>query len=396
MLQQNFKIGYRNLLKNKSYSAIKIGGFSIGIAAFLLIGLFVQNELKYDQHYTHGDRVYRLLNVTTNPEFQFNKWTSFSPQIYQLLNEDYPEIEKAGRLIARDWYHAGDNQFRRSDKKQNNYESGFAYADPELLDIFEIPMVYGNQKDGLSKPYSIVLSRSKAEQYFPNENPVGKTIILNEEIEKPYTIGGVMEDLPETTHLEFDFLLTLVDREFWDGEQTSWCCQNYDAYLRVNPNANISDLEKKFIAIRDDYIIPDLVREENKFSEIVEKHRSFELQAIGDIFLRSKGHFDNFKHNDISIVNLFALIAIFILLLACINFINLFTAKSANRAKEVGVRKVVGSFKSDLIRQFLTESILFSSISVLLGAALSYFLGTFHWNTCWSLSFFLPIGIQAH
>ena len=348
----------------------------------------MKDELEVDQHYAHKDRVYRLLNVSSNPEFQFKKWTSFSAQIGQLLNEDYPEIEKAGRLIGRDWFLAGDNQFREVGSKQNNYEDGFAYADPELLDIFEIPMIYGSHEQALAQPRSLVISKKKADQYFPGENPVGKTIFLNENVEEPYTIGGVMDDLP-ASHLAFDFLLTLVDVEFWNGEQLSWCCQNYDAYLRVQPGADIGHLEKKLLAIRDDYIVRFLIETENPFAEVAKKHRTFELQPIGDVYLKSAGTFDNYRHGDIRMVHLFGAIAIFILLLACINFINLSTAKSANRAKEVGVRKVVGSHKGNLIQQFLTEYTLYSSIAVGLGATLAL-VGLPYFNQLAGKSFSLP------
>ena len=370
MLRSNLKIGFRNLLKNKGYSSIKIGGFAIGVAAFLLIALFVQDEMKYDQHIEKKGQVYRLLNVTTNPEFQFKKWTSFSPQIGQLLNEDYPEIETAGRIIVRDWFLAGDAQFRSADDRQNHYETGFAYGDPSMLDILEIPMVYGTHEGALAMPNSIVLSKEKADIYFPGQNPVGKTVILNENKERPFTVGGVMEKLTHS-HLSFDFLITLVNEEFWEGEQASWCCQNYDAYLRVRPGTDIPALEKKLLAIKENYILKELIDTKNQFAEIVKKHRSFELQPLEDIYLKSAGTFDNHQHSDLKTVRLFSAIALFILLLACINFINLFTAKSANRAKEVGVRKVAGSFKADLIRQFLTESTMYSGISVILGAALA-------------------------
>ena len=366
MLKQNLKIGYRNLLKDKSYSLLKIGGFAIGIAAFLLLSLFVRDELSFDQHYQNKDRVYRLLNVTTNPDLNFRRWTSFSAQIGQLLNEDYPEIETAGRLIVRDWYLAGDNQFRRQEVKQSNYEDGFAYGDPQLLDILEIPLIYGNKETALTKPNTIILSKKKADLYFPNENPVGKTVILSDFGDHTYVVDGVMEDL-SNSHLEFEFLLTLVGVEFWRGEQTSWCCQNYDAYLRVKPGTNIPNLEKNLLAIKEDYILRELQETQNPVADIVSKHRSFELQPIGDIYLKNDETFDNFRHNEIRTIQLFAAIGFFILLLACINFINLYTAKSANRAKEVGVRKVTGSYRSDLIRQFLTESTLYSLISVVLG-----------------------------
>ncbi len=372
MFRHHIKIGYRNLLKNKTYSAIKIGGFSIGIAAFLLITLFVKEELSYDQFYSQQDRIYRVLNVSTNPDFQVNEWPSFSAPIANLLNTDYPEIETAGRLIVRDWFLAGENQFRKSTENQNNYEEGFAYVDPSLLDIFEIKMIYGTREESLSKPFTMVISKKVADKYFPNQNPVGETIILNDNSEEPYTIGGVMQNLPSNTHLEFDFLLTFVGVEFWDGEQTDWCCQNYEPYLRVKPGTNIQQLEEKLLAIKEDYLLKELIDTENAFAEVVKNHRSFRLQPIENIHLQSGVIGDNFKHGDLRVVQLFGAIAIFILLLACINFINLFTAKSANRAKEVGIRKVAGSFKGELVRQFLTESILYSGISIALGTTLAY------------------------
>ncbi|MEM6378743.1 MAG: ABC transporter permease, partial [Bacteroidota bacterium] len=255
MLKQNFKIGFRNLIKNKTYSFIKIGGFAIGIATFLLISLFVVDELSVDQHYSDQDRIFRLLNVTTNPDFKFKKWTNFAAPIKEALKEDYAEIDEVGRIIIRDWFLAGDNQIRSTDKKQNNYEEGFVYADPELLDILEIPMLYGTRAEALAMPKSIVLSKKKAAQYFPGENPVGKTVILNENEDQVYTIGGVMDQLPPTSFTH-DFLITLNEVEFWGNEQSDWCCNNYEVYLRVLPGTNVKKLEDKLIGIRDDYLIP--------------------------------------------------------------------------------------------------------------------------------------------
>ncbi|GAB5550972.1 MAG: ABC transporter permease [Saprospiraceae bacterium] len=369
MLKQNLKIGFRNLIKNKTYSFIKIGGFAIGIATFLLVSMFVIDELSVDQHYTEQDRIFRVLQVSTNPDYQFKKWTNFSAPIAKVLKEEYPEVEEAGRLIIRDWYLAGDNQFRSTEKKQNNYEEGFVYADPELLDILEMPMLFGNREDALANPFSIVLSKKKAEQYFPGKNPIGKTVILNENEEQAYTIGGVMDELPSSSW-NYDFLITLKGVEFWGNEQNDWCCNNYEAFVKVKPGTDIKKLEEKLIGIRDDYMIRYHEETENPYAEVLKKHRSLSLQAIGDIYLKSNDLIDDQKHGDIRTVRLFGAISFFILLLACINFINLFTAKSANRAKEVGVRKVVGSFRSDLIRQFLTESILYSMISMALGTAL--------------------------
>lgn len=367
MLRQNLKIGYRSLLKDKTYSAIKVGGFAIGITAFLLIALLIQDETSYDQHYVEKDRIYRLLNVTSNPDFDIKSWTAFQPETKRLLEEDYPEIEIAGRMILRDWYLAGDNQFRKSEETQNTYEDDFAYADPEMLDILEIPMLYGTRKQALTRPMSIVLSKRKAEQYFPGEDPVGRTVVLNDFDEAPFTVGGVMDELPNS-HLKFEFLITLVDVEFWGGEQTDWCCNNYDTYVRLRPGVDTEALEEKLLAIRDNYMIRFFEDREDSFAGILRKYRTFDLEPIGQIYLNTETFADKNESGDRRIVKLFGLIAVCILLLACVNFINLFTAKSANRAKEIGVRKVVGSFRLDLIRQFLTESILYSTFSVILGA----------------------------
>lgn len=367
MLKQNLKIGFRSLMKDKTYAAIKIGGFAIGITAFLLIALLIQDETSYDQHYAEKDRIYRLLNVTSNPDFDIKSWTAFQPQTKQLLEEDYPEIEMAGRMILRDWYLAGDNQFRKSEEKINTYEDDFAYADPEMLEILEIPMLYGSRETALSDPNTIVLSKRKAEQYFPGEDPVGRTVVLNDNEERLFTIGGVMDELPNS-HVKFEFLITLVDVEFWRGEQTDWCCNNYDTYVRLKPGVDTEELEDKLLAIRDNYMIRFFEDREDAFAGVLRRYRTFDLEPIGQIYLNTETFADKNESGDRRIVKLFGLIAVCILLLACVNFINLFTAKSANRAKEIGVRKVVGSFRLDLIRQFLTESVLYSIFSVILGA----------------------------
>lgn len=367
MLKQNLKIGFRSLMKDKTYAVIKIGGFAIGITAFLLIALLIQDETSYDQHYVEKDRIYRLLNVTSNPDFDIKSWTAFQPQTKQLLEEDYPEVEMAGRMILRDWYLAGDNQFRKSEEKINTYEDDFAYADPEMLEILEIPMLYGSRETALSDPLTIVLSKRKAEQYFPGEDPVGRTVVLNDNDERLFTIGGVMDELPNS-HVKFEFLITLVDVEFWRGEQTDWCCNNYDTYVRLKPGVDTEELEDKLLAIRDNYMIRFFEDREEAFAGILRKYRTFDLEPIGQIYLNTETFADKNESGDRRIVKLFGLIAICILLLACVNFINLFTAKSANRAKEIGVRKVVGSFRLDLVRQFLTESVLYSVFSVILGA----------------------------
>ncbi|MEM7660388.1 MAG: permease prefix domain 2-containing transporter, partial [Bacteroidota bacterium] len=370
MYQHYFKIGWRSLSKEKLYSSIKIGGLAIGIAACLLIALFVQDELSYDSHYQQTDRIYRLL-----VEDEYRGEIAYSPAmpapIGPVLSTEFPEIEVSGRLIPYDWYDAGNNQFRPIEAEENLYEEGFAYADPALLEVFEIPMIYGQRESALSAPNTLVLSKTKADKYFPNQDPVGQLVILNEQTERPYTIGGVMEDFPANSHLHFDFLLTLSETEFWEGEQASWCCWNYDSYFRMSPRTSIASLEENLLLIRDNYLIPYAKEQGDVGADAQQQTMRFVGQPISDIHLSADNVFDVYPHGEERIVWLFAMVAGFILLLAMINFINLSTAKSANRAKEVGLRKVVGSQRSHLVRQFLTESVVVSLIAMLLGGLLA-------------------------
>lgn len=374
MLNNYFKIAWRNLFKYKMYSGLKIGGFAIGISTFLLISIFVKDELSYDKNYKNGHRIYRVLNVSSDPSDP-GKGTAFPAEIAAVIRDNFPEVEKAGRIIPYPgWWDSGNNQFRREEKKQNTYEEGFAYLDQDLLEIFEIPMVYGDRTRALEKPNSMVISKSKADKYFPGEDPVGQTIILNEDESTPFLIGGVMEDFHTNAHLQFDFFITLTGKEFWPGEQTNWCCWNYNPYVRLKPGTNPKELGKKLVVLMNDYILPYRRERGNVSAEEDVKYHSFELQPISEIYLNSADIHDPAPRGDIRVVWLFVAIAVCVLLLACINFINLSTAKSANRAKEVGLRKAVGSVRWQLVQQFLTESMLFSGISVILGVILSAFL----------------------
>lgn len=372
MFTNNFKIAWRGLLKQRTYAAIQIGGLAIGIASCILISLFIKDEVSYDTHYEDGERIFRLANAYTDAN-DFGRWTLIQAPVRSILYESFPEIEKVSRIVVREWKNAGDNQFRKVESKRNIYEKGFIYADPEILEILEVPMIYGVQKDALKQPNSIVLSRSKAEKYYPNENPVGKQIALNDG-ETVLTIGGVMDDFPGTSHLQYDFIITLADFEFWPGEQTNWCCSNYEYYLKLKPGTDKMALEKKLLYIRDNFVIPQLEARGATDVEDVKKFRSYYLQPVSNIYLNPDEVGDGLpSHGVLDVVRVLAIIAVIILLLACINFVNLSTAKSANRAKEVGLRKVIGSSRLDLIYQYLSESLLYSFSAILLGAMVSWF-----------------------
>lgn len=393
MFKNYFIIAWRTMSRQKMYTAIKIGGFALGLATCMIIFLFIRHEISYDKYYTDTNRLFRMYNQYNGGD-DIGNWTSFPAPVAQILRTDFPDIEKAGRLIPYNWYNAGNNLFRRQDQIESTYEEGFAYADPEIIDILQIPLVYGNPRHALDQPNTIVISKRKADKYFAGEDPVGKTIILNEDKSRPYTIGGVMKEFPVNSHLQYDFLITLTQEEFWKGEQTSWCCWNYNIYLRLRPDANPAQLEQKLLSLRDTHYIGYLKEMGDKSLEDVRKYHSFRLQPVSDIYLQEEAIWDNLRHGDVRYVWLFGGVAFFILALACINFINLSTAKSANRAKEVGLRKVVGSVRGYLVRQFLTESVLYSLVSfalaiIIVCLAMPYFNGlagrtlSIPWSAWW-------------
>ena len=234
-------------------------------------------------------------------------------------------------------------------------------------------MIYGNAKSALAEPNSIVLTKRKADKYFHGEDPLGKIMIINNNEKFPLKVGGVIADPPANTHFQYDFLITLSEREFGQGEQTNWLQTNYPTYILVQPGTDARELGKKLSqTIGEKYYRPRLAEVGYPNLDDALKNLSYELQPVTDIYLNKVGVGDGLNHGDIQFVWLSGAVAAFILLLACINFVNLSTAKSANRAKEVGLRKVVGSFKSSLVNQFLTESVIYSFFSFLAGLLIAW------------------------
>jgi putative ABC transport system permease protein len=371
MVKNYFKIAFRQLRKQKMYSAIKIGGFALGIAACLLIALYIRDELSYDKSYPDANRIYRVTG-----EFLINgkleTGADWPPPMAKALKADFPEVEKSGRLMPHElFYGAGSNEIRPIDKMENNYEDKFSYADQELIDILQLPIIYGDRAHALSEPNTMLISKRKADKYFPNQNPVGKLMILNDDKNKIYRIGGVMENLPSNSHIRYDFLLTMTGHELWNHEQEGWGSSNYYTYVLVKRDADPALLQGKLKLIVSKYYVPMMRQNGDKMADNLEKNVKILLQPVSDIHLKSYDIDDGLEKGDIRFVWLFGAVAFFILVIACINFINLSTAKSANRAKEVGLRKVVGSDRRALVKQFLTESLLFSFLSFGLGIALA-------------------------
>lgn len=403
MFKNYLKIAARHLVKQKMYSAIKIGGFALSIAACLLIALYIKDDLSYDKNWANADRIYRITGeVTMNGKLETG--TAWPAPMAKVLKEEFPEVEKSGRFMdAPLFYGAGSNQIRRADAEQNTFEKGFAYADQDMLDILQMPIVYGNKALALRSPNTMVISKSKADQYFPNQDPVGKTMVLNNDTKHPYKIGGVMQDFPTTSHLKYDFLLTMTGHELWQGEQTTWQASNYPTYVLLKPGANAAQFQSKLKLILTKHYIPAIEANGNKEQvDKIFKTARLLIQPIKEVHLYSANIDDNLEKGDIRFVWLFGAIALFILVIACINFINLSTAKSANRAREVGLRKVVGSLRSSLVKQFLTESVLFSALSFVLGLLIAVLLLPY-FNTLaakqliipWTSWWLLPLMIAA-
>ncbi len=375
MLQNYFKTSWRNLVKHKMYSSVKIGGFAVGIAACLLIALFIKDELLYDKHYS--PQIYRVLGVITD-EGALKKGVAFPAPMAAALKDDFAEIEAAGRYNNSELFGAGNNEVRPDGVEDNAYDEGFVYFDQELLDMLELKFIYGNPKTALSQPGAMVITQRKADKYFPNTDPVGKLLIVNNQTAQPYTVTGVIEDFKPTSHIQFDFLIGMEGVQFWEGEQKTWNASNYATYVKVQQGVDIHALEAKLSkGIIEKYMIPTMIQGGMPQTEIEkifkEKNAHLELQPLGQIHLYSSGIDDNLVHGDIKVVWLFGGIALFVLLIAVINFVNLSTARSANRAKEIGLRKTVGSLRSHIVSQFLHESVLFSFISFVIGLALAGF-----------------------
>ncbi len=388
MFKNYFKTARRNLLRQKTYSIIKIGGFALGIAVCLLISLFIKDEFSYDQHIPDKENLFMAVRGY-NENGNIEKYTWFPSPYANAILEDYPEVIQSGKMIFSEGFGAGNANIRKASEVTNYYEDGFAFASQSIMEIFNYPMVYGDAKNALKEPNSIILTKRKADLLFPGVNPVGEVVVIDDNTEAPYMIGGVMEDLPANSTVKFNYLRSLEDYRFWDGEDKSWGSNNYQVFVKLLPNTNLNELIPKLKYIDEKYLLPEYLEAGYSDAEEAIETMSTSLLPIADLHLKSADIGDPFEKSDIKIVRIFGLIALFILGLACINFINLSTAKSANRAKEVGLRKTIGSTKKHLITQFLTESILYSLLSFALAIGISSLLLPY-FNQLAAKSLYLP------
>lgn len=356
MLKNYFKIAFRNLWKHKVFSLINVLGLTVGMSACLLISLYVNFELTYDAFHSKSDRIYRLVTDVITPSETINagitSW-AYGPTIKQ----DFPEIEAYARI------NGGSFLVRKGDIKFQ--EEATVFADSSFFRVFDFKLIQGDPKTALKEPLSLVFTEKAAKKYFGDSDPLGQTLLLSGE-SLPAKVTGVMKDIPENSLIKGDMFvsMTTMTQRFNRGIDDEWGNFGATTYLLLKPGTDSKALEKKFPAY--------LQRRAGKLMRESKMSYKLFLEPLLDVHLQSER--DVAEKGSMSNVYVFSVVAIFILLIACINFVNLTTARSAERAKEVGIRKAVGAAKGLLARQFVSESVLLCLIafvfSILLSAAL--------------------------
>jgi putative ABC transport system permease protein len=364
MLQNYLTIASRNLSKHKFYTLINVAGLALGIAACLMISLYVLHEMSYDKHFTNAHRIYRVDN-----EIKFNgnhHVLAVCPApLAETFLRDFPEVESVVRF--RQW-----GSFLVKRTTENIKEHRVMFVDNSIFEVFKFPVKYGDTKAALTEPNTLVFSEAAARRHFGEENPVGQTVVLNND--QNYKVTAVLRDFPKTTHFEFDMFLSMAGHE--DSKNPTWLSNNYATYILLKEGASPENLAAKFPKMIDTYIGPQIQMvfgkdfNMDKFQQ-AGNFLEFTLMPLTSIHLHSDKTAELGVNSDVTYVYLFGAIAFFILIIACINFMNLSTARSSNRAKEVGVRKVLGSLRSHLIKQFLTESVLLTVGAFVIGIGIA-------------------------
>ena len=363
MFKNYFKTAFRNLVKSKFYSFINIIGLAVGIATCLLILLYVTDELSFDRYNVNANRIYRVNNEIKFGDNHFD--LALAPAIMgPTMVKEFPQVEQYTRIKSY-----GSFLVRKGD--ENIREDKVAYGDSTLFNVFTLPMIDGDPKTALKEPHSLVITESIAKKYFNSTDVVGKALLINDT--GNYKITGVIKDIPKQSHFNFDFFVDASENP--DSRNDNWLSENWNTYILLNKNANVKKLEPELNEMMDRYVGPELQGVANLTLDQFKKSGGYvraSLTPLTAIHLHSNKTGELEANGNIEFVYIFSAIALFILLIACVNFMNLSTARSSNRAKEVGVRKVLGSLRKSLVLQFLSESVLISFISLVIAVLIAW------------------------
>lgn len=361
MLKNYLLTAVRNIKRNRIYSLINLTGLALGIAACLMILLHIRYELSFDRFHENRDRIFRVVMERVSPE-STRYWGWNTPRASETMRADYPEVVSRARILTE----TGPTQIKHD--HFGMIERKVLYTDPEFFEIFTVDVIAGDVLTFFDKPDAILLTRQSAKKYFGDADPLGKVLTVRNwwEEDAPHVVTGIIEDLPANSHFHFDFLLPLAATRVIDFEWGSWYCFNY---VMLREGADWRALEAKLPGLVDRNFPSMFAGGEEEYRESLAQGNAYRyfLQPLTDIHLRSRIEHELEPVGSITYVVLFVVIAGFILILACVNFINLSTSRSVSRAREVGVRKVLGSFRRQLVGQFMLESILLTLLAM--GAA---------------------------
>ncbi|MFP4290001.1 MAG: ABC transporter permease [Cyclobacteriaceae bacterium] len=362
MIKNYITIALRNLSKQRFYTLLNVLGLSIGITCFVLITLYVVDELSYDRFHHHADRTYRVILKGRVSGQEIDVAVTCPPMAQGMINE-YPEVADATRL-----YKLQSEVTRYEDIVYTETEVFF--ADSNFFDVFNYELIAGDPASALKEPNTLVLTEETAKKYFGNESALGKMVTVGD-LNATYEVTGIVKDPPHNAHFHFDVLYSMNSFPF--SKQETWLSNSFYTYLVLNEGADPQTLEAKFKDLVVKYVGPEVQQYMGVSIEEMEKQGGaygYFLQPLTDIHLYSQLDAEIEANGNITYVYILSAIALFVIVIACINFMNLATARSANRAKEVGVRKTLGSIRSHLITQFLTESVIVSTFSTLIAVVM--------------------------
>ncbi len=359
MISNYIKIALRNLFKNKLFSTINITGMAVSLASCFLIALFVWDELQFDQYIPDKDRTYRIYNVSTTNDGVTGKLPIVPMTFAPYMQKDFPEIESTLRIM--DTY--SESLFQHGTTKM--FENNGIYAEPTIFDILDVHLVRGERHGGLDKPNTVVLSENTARKHFGEKDPVGETLKIGRE---DFVVTGIFSEVPQHSHLKINYIQSLESqmKNITPEQRENWVWQQFFTYIKLKPGASAAELESKLLPFVQKYAYPKIEPEGFKYVP--------HLQNVTDIHLNSSDfEWEMAQRGNAQTVYILSFTGFFLMIIACLNFINLSTARSIRRMKEVGVRKVTGARRTQIVWQFIFESVLITLFSLLLAIVICEF-----------------------